>query len=1064
MGNLGRALASYSRLRHQGLPHRRALRRRPGLVGERRRRRRDPAAWPSSTSLVRDDPIAIGVIATPADGGAGRRATRLVGAGRRARSSTSRPAVLDGARRRRRSAGSTSRPSCRSSPSTSSAAPASSTCRPPRSTVVAREPARHRTVAPHAPRSPCSRRSPSARPGRRDRHRAASSSAHGHRGRRALDLQPRSRSMPRCRPSTRPSRPSARRSPRCRHPSRRGRPRRPTTCPTAPRCTPTTSTCATTTAPSPTPSPSPAGSTRWPSARPRSSARCATRSPWPSAAGSVGESLNSLFQQALRVGKRAHTETDIDRHSVSLVAHRPGAGRRASSATSTGCSAAVVGAGGMSGLAAATVSRAGVGVAHDRQPHGRARRAARRAARWDGAARGPSCADVLAERPRHHLHGCRRARHHRARLSRAAPGCAAAARRSSSTSPCRATWTPPSTEPRSRRHAHRPRSELGDALEGRADACRGPRVGELVTGEVAAYLTRRLPRRPSPRPSPPCAPAPRASSTAEMDRLDRRAADLDEPTGPRWQRAVHRIVEKLLHTPTVRVKEFAHGRAAAADYAAALRELFDLEPARLSATSSSPAPTTRRSPMTILRLGTRRSALATTQSRWVADRLRALGHEVELVEITTEGDRSRRAARRPSAAPASSSRPSARRCTTAASTSPCTRSRTCRPRPRTSSCVAAIPVREDSRDVLVARDGLTLGELPVGSVVGTGSPRRARPARRARPRPRACGRSAATSTPASGFVTTGALDAVVLARAGLRPPRSPRRGHRGPRPDPGAPGARARARSPSSAAPTAADVIAAVAALDDADTRTCVTAERAAPRRRSRPGCTAPVGALAEVVEGDDGLELSLRAFVGSEDGSVELRRSARRRLHRAGGPRGPASPRSSSRTAPPTSPPPGPPPRPQTAPHTVRSVSRDAPPAVRVDGVDHLGPTTPARVAFVGSGPGDPGLLTLRGRDLIAAADAVILDRVHERGRRATARPPRRRGHRRRPRRARPGADPGRRAPSSSSRPPSPSPVAASSCASWTATRRPSTGSSRRSAPAARPASPSTSSPASQP
>jgi len=42
--------------------------------------------------------------------------------------------------------------------------------------------------------------------------------------------------------------------------------------------------------------------------------------------------------------------------------------------------------------------------------------------------------------------------------------------------------------------------------------------------------------------------------------------------------------------------------------------------------------------MTVLRLGTRRSALATTQSTWVADRLRALGHEVELVEVSTEGD------------------------------------------------------------------------------------------------------------------------------------------------------------------------------------------------------------------------------------------------------------------------------------------------------------------------------------------------------------------------------------------------------------------------------------------
>ena len=45
-------------------------------------------------------------------------------------------------------------------------------------------------------------------------------------------------------------------------------------------------------------------------------------------------------------------------------------------------------------------------------------------------------------------------------------------------------------------------------------------------------------------------------------------------------------------------------------------------------------------PATTLRLGTRRSALATTQSAWVADRLRALGHRVELVEIVTEGDTS----------------------------------------------------------------------------------------------------------------------------------------------------------------------------------------------------------------------------------------------------------------------------------------------------------------------------------------------------------------------------------------------------------------------------------------
>ena len=71
----------------------------------------------------------------------------------------------------------------------------------------------------------------------------------------------------------------------------------------------------------------------------------------------------------------------------------------------------------------------------------------------------------------------------------------------------------------------------------------------------------------------------------------------------------------------------------------------------------------------------------------------------------------------------------------------------------------------------------------------------------------------------------------------------------------------------------AADVVAAVSVLDDPDTRACVEAERSL-LSTLEAGCTAPVGALAEVVEGEDGLELSLRAFAGSEDGSVELRRS----------------------------------------------------------------------------------------------------------------------------------------------------------------------------------------------
>ncbi|MGB8381508.1 MAG: hydroxymethylbilane synthase, partial [Dermatophilaceae bacterium] len=69
------------------------------------------------------------------------------------------------------------------------------------------------------------------------------------------------------------------------------------------------------------------------------------------------------------------------------------------------------------------------------------------------------------------------------------------------------------------------------------------------------------------------------------------------------------------------------------------------------------------------------------------------------------------------------------------------------------------------------------------------------------------------------------------------------------------------------------DVREAVAALDHPDTRATTTAERAL-LAALEAGCTAPMGALAEVVEGEDGLELWLRAYVGAPDGSRTLRRS----------------------------------------------------------------------------------------------------------------------------------------------------------------------------------------------
>ena len=275
--------------------------------------------------------------------------------------------------------------------------------------------------------------------------------------------------------------------------------------------------------------------------------------------------------------------------------------------------------------------------------------------------------------------------------------------------------------------------------------------------------------------------------------------------------------------------------------------------------------------MTTLRLGTRRSALATTQSQWVADRLRALGHEVELVEITTEGDRDRTT---PLAQLGGTGVfvTALRAALTEGRVDLAVHSLKDLPTgAHPATAVAAVPAREDPRDALVARDGLTLGELPAGATIGTGSPRR-------RAQLEALGLGLVV-TDLRGNVDTrlravseGRLDAVVLAAAGLR--RLGRIDEATELLDPiqmlPAPGQGALAVEVRADDVATAD---AVAALDDADARACTTAERTL-LARLEAGCTAPVGALAEVVEGMDGPELSLRAVVAAPDGTADLRRS----------------------------------------------------------------------------------------------------------------------------------------------------------------------------------------------
>lgn len=274
--------------------------------------------------------------------------------------------------------------------------------------------------------------------------------------------------------------------------------------------------------------------------------------------------------------------------------------------------------------------------------------------------------------------------------------------------------------------------------------------------------------------------------------------------------------------------------------------------------------------MTALRLGTRRSKLALAQSELVAAAVRtAIGREVELVEVSTLGDESPAALTqlggtgvfvsalrdRLHAGDIDFAVHSLKDLPTAAAAG---------------LLLAAVPVRGDARDALVARDGLTLGELPGGSRIGTGSPRRAAQLR-------ALGLDLdivdlrGNVDTRIGKVTSGELDAVVLAKAGLD--RLGRTDAITEVLDPlqVLPAAGQGALGVECADPSLAALL---ASLDDPMTRAAVTAERAL-LAALEAGCTAPVGALAEVAEGDTGLEIYLRGVVVATDGSDAVRLSA---------------------------------------------------------------------------------------------------------------------------------------------------------------------------------------------
>ncbi|MER6311350.1 hydroxymethylbilane synthase [Streptomyces sp. NPDC001739] len=289
-----------------------------------------------------------------------------------------------------------------------------------------------------------------------------------------------------------------------------------------------------------------------------------------------------------------------------------------------------------------------------------------------------------------------------------------------------------------------------------------------------------------------------------------------------------------------------------------------------------------------LRLGTRRSALAMAQSGQVAEAVRELtGRPVELVEITTYGDTSREHLAQIGGTGVFVS--ALRDALLDGDIDFAVHSLKDLPTTQPESlALAAIPVREDPRDALIARDRLTFEELTADpdrvARIGTGSPRRMA---QLNAWARALGRHIETVPIRGnidtriGFVEKGELDAVVLAAAGLTRIGRIDEAAQLLSPDVVLPAPGQGALAIECAAANA-DLAATLAELDDPDTRAAVTAERSL-LAALEAGCSAPVGALADLsprsrlrasrggLQADEQAftELHLRGVVGTTDGST---------------------------------------------------------------------------------------------------------------------------------------------------------------------------------------------------
>ncbi|HEX6871332.1 MAG TPA: hydroxymethylbilane synthase [Micromonosporaceae bacterium] len=285
--------------------------------------------------------------------------------------------------------------------------------------------------------------------------------------------------------------------------------------------------------------------------------------------------------------------------------------------------------------------------------------------------------------------------------------------------------------------------------------------------------------------------------------------------------------------------------------------------------------------MTALRLGTRGSALALAQAGQVARALTAIsGEPVELVEILTDGDRSTAAIPRLGVGVFVSA---LRHALAAKEIDFAVHSYKDLPTaPAEGLVIAAVPGREDPRDALITRDGIGLTELGPGARIGTGAPRRMAQVH-AWGREFECVPIRGNVDTRLGKVASGELDAVILAMAGLR--RLGRTLEVGEVLDPAlmlpAPAQGALAVECRN---TDTSLVELLGGLDDEPSRAAVEAERAL-LAALEAGCSAPVAALADVGENDEGSgEIYLRGAVFSPDGSFARRLSGTGTLSDASG------------------------------------------------------------------------------------------------------------------------------------------------------------------------------------